>query len=227
MADYVGRSCAQPDPLETSLASAALRVVDGIHVEHVSTCMYMAPPVIRVPHVVTCSVRVEHMNLSEQIAYDWLLGQGIEASEIVFRSRITPDFIVGGGRGYEVKRLYGNTIRFSAGQVDRLVEYGDAEVLIVDRGEVIGQLEAAAFLGRPLKVGAFGVSYEAAGIGTTIKIPVRVRDLTVELQETLTNRGLQILPPCMKGLFGNGPTQGAIVEAGLLLLKDRLKAKRK
>ena len=187
----------------------------------------MASQAIRVLRAVTCSERVEYMNLSEQIAYDWLLGQGIEASDIVFRSRITPDFITGDGRGYEVKLLYGNTIRFSAGQVDKLVEYGDAEVLIVDKGEVVGQLEAAAFQGNPRKVGAFGVSYVAAGTGVPIKIPIRVRDLAVELQETLTNRGLQILPPCMKEFFANGITQAAVVEAALQALREQLEEQAK
>lgn len=164
------------------------------------------------------------MNRSEQVAHDWLLEQGVELSEIVFRARKTPDFIVGDGRGYEVKRLYGNTIRFSAGQVDKLLEYENAVVLVVDDEAVVAEIEAAEFMDKPAKAGAFSVSYEAAAaVASTIKVQKGVGEAMTRLRGDIERDGWGALPPELHEFFQPGITQSGIMEAGLFLLERELK----
>ncbi len=57
---------------------------------------------------------------------------------------------------------------------------------------------------------------------STIKVRKHVREQASAIQNLLRDRGLQSLPACMKDLFTKGITQGAVVEAALLALREQL-----
>lgn len=57
---------------------------------------------------------------------------------------------------------------------------------------------------------------------TTIKVPKRLRERLSEIQTSLKNKGLDGLDPCIRPLFAGGITQGAIVEACLVLAEGLL-----
>ena len=72
------------------------------------------------------------MNLSEQKAYQWLCSQGYKG--IVFRARLTPDFISESGRGFEVKKTRNNAIWFSDKQFKILKETKNVDILVFNEG---------------------------------------------------------------------------------------------
>lgn len=160
------------------------------------------------------------MNESELIAYDWLIEQGVEASTIVFRSRQTPDFVVDGGRGYEVKRLYGKSIRFTSGQTDKLLEYRNAAVLVTDGDAVVASIKASVFASRPAVVEGFAVSYQEGS--SSVKMSSEVKTTVLEIGDLLRMEGTNALPEATRGVFKKGITQSAILEAGLVLMKEHL-----
>lgn len=157
------------------------------------------------------------MNESERIAYDWLLEQGVEASAIVFRARKTPDFVVDGGRGYEVKRLYGKSIRFTSGQTGKLLEHGDAEVLVVDGDAVVASIKASVFASRPAAVKGFAVSYQEGQVA--MKLSSADKGKAIEMQGLIQKFGYARLPESVHWVFADGITQAAVVEAALHLLE--------
>lgn len=73
------------------------------------------------------------MNISEQKAYRWLQYQGYKG--IVFRARVTPDFITEDGKGFEVKKARNNSIWFSYGQFESLQEMSNTDILVYDDDE--------------------------------------------------------------------------------------------
>lgn len=60
------------------------------------------------------------MNQTERKAFNWLVKQGILESEISFRARKTPDFLIADGRGYEVKLLGDYGIYTTPKQLEKL-----------------------------------------------------------------------------------------------------------
>jgi hypothetical protein len=167
------------------------------------------------------------MNLSEQIAYDWLLEQGAEASDIVFRARGTPDFIVAGDRGYEVKRLYGNTIRFTTGQTDKLLEYENAEVLVVDKESVVGRIDVPTLSGWPAAASGYNISYEeGAAARSIVKLPKPLIEQGKELHRHIERYGWDSLGPELQRFFHEGPTLASVFEAAVWLLEQRLCSKK-
>lgn len=62
------------------------------------------------------------MNQTERKAFNWLVKQGIPESEISFRVRKTPDFLIADGRGYEVKLLGDYGIYTTPKQLEELRE---------------------------------------------------------------------------------------------------------
>ena len=72
------------------------------------------------------------MNHSEKEACIWLKNKG---QELVFQRRNTPDFIDSKGHGWEVKLLRGNDITFTAGQLEKLIKFGNATVLVMSAGK--------------------------------------------------------------------------------------------
>ena len=73
------------------------------------------------------------MNKSEEKGYKWLLKKGYKEEEIAFQ-RKGIDFICADGKGYEVKKLYGHTIWFHKGQLERTKGENNS-VLVFDEEE--------------------------------------------------------------------------------------------
>ena len=69
------------------------------------------------------------LNKSEAQAYAWLQKKYKE-TEIVFRIRKNPDFVLADGSAYEVKRLYGQVIRFSEHQFEELKNMENVQVIV-------------------------------------------------------------------------------------------------
>lgn len=79
------------------------------------------------------------MNVSEKIVYNWLIKtKKYKANEIRYQSRTSPDFICEDGKGYEAKRLNGNSITFSSSQIDNL-EKNNSIIVVTDneKGKII------------------------------------------------------------------------------------------
>lgn len=159
------------------------------------------------------------MNASEQIAYDWLLEQGYGVGDIEFRSNQTPDFIVSDGKGFEVKLLYGTTMRFTAGQVEKLLTHENASILAVKDGAVVGEVEAPLLQGRPKTVGAFKVAYMEGFVSMSVEphIAARIKALTIEVQAF----GFNNLPDGQRKHFANGVTNSAIIDVALEYWKEK------
>lgn len=69
------------------------------------------------------------MNITEQKGYQWLQYKGY--TDIVFRARLTPDFIVEGGKTFEVKLARNNTIYISKTQYNQLDKVeGELKILV-------------------------------------------------------------------------------------------------
>lgn len=61
------------------------------------------------------------MNVSERLVYNWLINEKkYKANEIRYQRGTSPDFMCEDGKGYEAKRLNGNSITFSPPQIDNL-----------------------------------------------------------------------------------------------------------
>jgi len=73
------------------------------------------------------------LNITEDKAYRWLQYQGYK--DIVFRARLTPDFIVEGGRSFEVKLARNNTIFITKTQYDQLSQTAGELTLLVFSSE--------------------------------------------------------------------------------------------
>lgn len=71
------------------------------------------------------------MNKTEKIAKEWLENNGIQG--LVFQRNCSPDFIDANGLGYEVKLSRNNSITFSSGQVDALIERKNVTVLVMEK----------------------------------------------------------------------------------------------
>lgn len=69
------------------------------------------------------------MNKAEEAAYNWLKTQELNP---VYQPRKTPDFLTESG-GFEVKRLYGHSILFTPGQVEKVRET-NSKVLVFSNG---------------------------------------------------------------------------------------------
>ncbi len=158
------------------------------------------------------------MNTSERVAYDWLLGRGYVEEDITFRSNQTPDFVTSNGAAFEVKLLYGNSIRFSSGQVDKILAHGNVTVLPVKDSEVLGELDAQEFEARPPKVGSFSVSYMEGT--TTIKVTKSVLEHLGEVERRLARMGWATLDEELHQYFEAGINRGAVLEAALHLLEN-------
>lgn len=68
------------------------------------------------------------MNKTEERAYYWLLSQGYTG--IVFQRQDSPDFLVDGDVGFEVKKSRHNTIVFAETQWTKLEKHPKVKVLI-------------------------------------------------------------------------------------------------
>ena len=77
---------------------------------------------------------MKNMNKSETKAKRWLLKQGYKEGDIVFQ-RKGIDFLCSDGKKYEVKRLYGHSIWFHQGQMERTKNEKGSEVLVMCDGE--------------------------------------------------------------------------------------------
>lgn len=159
---------------------------------------------------------VQWMNTSERVAYEWLLGRGYVEEDITLRSNQTPDFVTSNGAAFEVKLLYGNSIRFSSGQVDKILAHGNVTVLPVKDSEVLGELDAQEFEARPPKVGSFSVSYMEGT--TTIKVPKSFVEQLGEVERRLARMGWGTLDEELHPYFEDGINRGAVLEAALHLL---------
>ena len=61
------------------------------------------------------------MNVSERLVYNWLINEKkYKANEIRYQGGTSPDFMCEDGKGYEAKRLNGNSITISGPQIDNL-----------------------------------------------------------------------------------------------------------
>lgn len=61
------------------------------------------------------------MNVSERLVYEWLINEKkYKPNEIRYQRGSSPDFMCEDGKGYEAKRLNGNSITFSPPQIDNL-----------------------------------------------------------------------------------------------------------
>lgn len=67
------------------------------------------------------------MNITERKAYQWLTQVG--HTNIVYQHNSSPDFIVGGKRGFEVKLVRNNVITFTYEQWELLRAFGDVSIL--------------------------------------------------------------------------------------------------
>ena len=76
---------------------------------------------------------IDKMNRSERVAYNWLRKR-LPTSDIVFQKRNSPDFVTNTGDGYEAKLIRSNAITFTAGQLDKLLEFGKVSVLVMEQG---------------------------------------------------------------------------------------------
>lgn len=71
------------------------------------------------------------MYKTEELAFKWLLNQGYKEKDIVYQSRRSPDFILSDGKKFEVKKLYGRVIWFTAEQFD-IIKEENTTVLVFD-----------------------------------------------------------------------------------------------
>lgn len=158
------------------------------------------------------------MNASEQIAYEWLLERGYSAEDIEFRSNQTPDFIASDGKAFEVKLLYGTTMRFTAGQVEKLLAHERASVLAVKDGEVVGEVEAFRLGDRPKTVGGFKVAYMESFVSVSVERETaeKVKAMVFKTQAF----GWANLPKSLHKHFTDGVTNSAIIDAALSLLEE-------
>ena len=74
-------------------------------------------------HIISC------MNKTEKKAYRWLL-QRYSKEDIIFQRRKNPDFLTTDGKGYEAKRLYGNTIWFTQRQFEEIKNLENVTILV-------------------------------------------------------------------------------------------------
>lgn len=74
------------------------------------------------------------MNVSESIAYEWLIAQDYTENEIIYNPNKSPDFItITDNRWWECKRLYGNTISIWEKQAEVLFsEPHNTFIIVVD-----------------------------------------------------------------------------------------------
>ena len=75
------------------------------------------------------------MNKTEQKAFEWLKNKGYKETEIIFRSKDTPDFICSDASKYEVKFLYGSKIIFYNNQFEQMQD--EDWVLVFDENKFI------------------------------------------------------------------------------------------
>ncbi|RLE79767.1 MAG: hypothetical protein DRJ51_07150, partial [Thermoprotei archaeon] len=74
-------------------------------------------------HIISC------MNKTEKKAYRWLLRR-YSKEDIIFQRRKNPDFLTTDGKGYEAKRLYGNTIWFTQRQFEEIKNLENVTILV-------------------------------------------------------------------------------------------------
>jgi len=161
------------------------------------------------------------MNQSEQVAFRWLQSRGYSGDDIVFRANQTPDFLTPDGASYEVKLLYGKAIRFTAGQVDRLLEETNARVVIVKRDQVVADFPAGELVGSPRTVREFTVSYIEAYRTTKLE-EVALKELRETMEEAeFVGRGN--IPPELDLFLNGGINQSAVIRAGLHELRKTWK----
>jgi hypothetical protein len=70
------------------------------------------------------------MNKTESKTLNWLMRQGTPKEAIHYQARRSPDFILADGRGFEAKRIVGNTIFFGAKQFEDLKRRKDKVIVL-------------------------------------------------------------------------------------------------
>jgi len=96
----------------------------------------------------------QKMNPTERRAYDWLLQQ-FPGQEVVYQHSVSPDFVIGNNKGYEIKRFMGYKIHLAYSQWESLNTIQDCYIAIFDSS--IEPIEVIPLMGLtpPFQYGRF------------------------------------------------------------------------
>lgn len=135
------------------------------------------------------------MNQTERKAFNWLLAQGYQESDIIEQKRKTPDFITKSGAGFEVKLIYGKTIWFHHEQFELLQSQNDTTILVFDKVKTEPVMTIPA---KELKEGKVfnNIKIVVASLKTCIELP---EDLIIKVRkynQAHANRPINVSGVC-------------------------------